>query len=50
MDCEKLRIYIVIPEAVIKKLMQRGIATNPIDTFKWNSKNLREGREAGTEK
>ena len=30
--------------------MQRGIATNPIDKFKWNSKNPKEGREGGTEK
>lgn len=50
MDCEKLRMYVVIPGAVIKKLMQRSIATNPIDKFKWNSKNPKEVREGGTEK
>ena len=50
MDCEKLRIHVVIPEAIIKELMQRGIATNSIDKFKWNSKNPKEGREGETEK
>ena len=50
MDCGKLRMYSIIPGAIIKKLMQRGIATNPIDKFKWNSKNPKEGREGGTEK
>lgn len=38
-------MYIVIPGAIIKKLMHRGRAINPIDKFKWNSKNLKEDRE-----
>ena len=50
MDREKLRMYVVIPGAIIKKLMQRSIATNPIDIFTWNSKNPKEGREGGTKK
>lgn len=50
MDCEKLRMYVVIPGAIIKKLMQRSIAINPIDIFIWNSKNPKEGRDGGTKK
>jgi hypothetical protein len=30
--------------------MQRGIATNPIDKFKWNSETPKEGRERSIEK
>lgn len=30
--------------------MQRGIATNPTDKFKWNSKNPKEVREGEIEK
>jgi hypothetical protein len=30
--------------------MQRSIASNPIDKFKWNSKTLKESREGGSEK
>ena len=43
-------MYVVIPGAIIKKLMQRSIAANPIDIFIWNSTNPKEGREGGTKK